>query len=107
MTIALIAVVTVITSVSVSLAAVYAKKHHHLTDTEKEDSTASDAQGRACDFGPSHDECRDQHLQETENMPKIESNQHFGECEQDSGGTACDICDNHPSLSRPETNCND
>ena len=37
--------------------AIYAKKHHRLTDTEKEDSTASDAQGRPCTFGPAHDEC--------------------------------------------------
>jgi hypothetical protein len=31
-----------------------------LTDTQKEDSTAFDSQGRACDLGSSHDECPDQ-----------------------------------------------
>jgi hypothetical protein len=33
-----------------------------LTDTQKEDSTASDAQGRPCTFGPDHDECHDEAL---------------------------------------------
>jgi hypothetical protein len=58
--IALIAIVAVITigDISMGLQTVYAKKHHHLTDTEKEDSTASDAQGNPCNFGPDHDQCR-------------------------------------------------
>lgn len=90
MAIALIAVVAVMTSVSVSLPAIMAKKHH-LTDTQKEDSTTSDKQGNPCTFGPSHDECRDQHLEKTANVPELPSNQHYGTCEEDSKGLACDI----------------
>ena len=55
--IALIAIIAIITTASVSLPTVYAKKHHHLTDTQKEDSTASDANGNECTAGPAHDEC--------------------------------------------------
>jgi hypothetical protein len=111
--ITLIAVIAVMTTASMSLPAVYAKKHHlplcdgsvqdcktqngdvckkgstedkcecaddlsdcpnspnkdeilsfnknnGLTDTQKEDSTASDANGNPCDLGPAHDECSDQ-----------------------------------------------
>jgi len=36
-----------------------AKKHHHLTDTQKEDSVATDSHGRPCNLGPAHDQCRD------------------------------------------------
>jgi hypothetical protein len=39
--------------------------HHHLTDTEQEAGIASDAHGRVCNFGPSHDECHDQFLERT------------------------------------------
>jgi hypothetical protein len=91
MTIASIAVVAVITSVSVSLPAVYAKKHHHLTDTEQEDSTASDAQGKPCNFGSSHDECRDQALQEENNFPDLPKGTHYGECEAADVGLKCDV----------------
>ena len=59
MAISLIAIVAVMTTASVSLPAVYAKKHHHLTDTQREDSTTTDSNGRACNLGPSHDQCRD------------------------------------------------
>lgn len=30
-----------------------------LSDTQKEDSTAFDSNGNPCNFGPSHDECRE------------------------------------------------
>ena len=56
--ISLITILAVLTTASMSLPAVYAKKHHHFTDTQKEDNTASDAQGNPCNFGPSHDQCR-------------------------------------------------
>jgi|SRR5689334_7229477 hypothetical protein len=57
--IALIAIVAVMTTgvIIMGLQTVYAKKHHHLTDTEKEDSTASDSNGNACTFGEHHDQC--------------------------------------------------
>jgi hypothetical protein len=99
--IALITIVAIITTASVSLPAVYAKKHHHFTDTQKEDSTASDANGNSCTFGPSHDECA--------NVLPVEKDQHIGTCEAvgNNNEAACDICDDHPSQSRPETNCND
>ena len=45
---------------------VNAKKHHHLTDTQKEDSTASDKQGNPCTFGKSYDQCRGEFLQSKE-----------------------------------------
>jgi hypothetical protein len=76
--------------------AIYAKKHH-LSDTQKEDSTASDAQGRPCNFGPSHDECRDQHL-ESEGFAPPGPGKHFGECEDSTAdapeGSKCDIENN-------------
>ena len=60
-----IAVVILVTSLGSTLMigapsaqSVLAKKHH-LTDTEQEDSTASDKLGRLCDFGPSQTECHD------------------------------------------------
>ena len=67
---------------------VYAR---HLTDTEQEAGIGADKQGRPCTFGPSHDECRDQFLERTNNLPTLPPNQHYGECEQDSEGLACDI----------------
>lgn len=77
----IIAVLLTTTTIVISPASnVSAKRHHHLTDTQKEDSTASDSQGRPCTFGPSHDECRDQFLQEKGFAP-LKSNEHFGECQ--------------------------
>jgi hypothetical protein len=103
MAIVLIAVVAVMTSVSVSLPAVYAKKYHHLTDTEKEDSTASDSNGRACDLGPSHDECPgtpghsiSTSGDDTSGMPSLPTGQHYGQCEEvgDNHELGCDIENN-------------
>jgi hypothetical protein len=54
-----------------------------LTDTEKEDSTASDAQGRPCTFSPSHDECHDQHLEDTNNLPALPKGQHYGDVKKE------------------------
>ena len=98
--IALIAVVAAMTTTSMSLPAVYAKKHHHLSDTEKEDSTASDSNGRACDLGPSHDECPgtpghsvSTSGDDTSGMPALPHGQHYGQCEErgDNNELACDI----------------
>jgi hypothetical protein len=75
-----------------SAQSVLAKKHH-LTDTEQEDSTASDELGRVCDFGPSHTECHDQFLERTNNLPELLPNQHYGECEAvgPNNELGCDI----------------
>jgi hypothetical protein len=97
--ITLIAVIAVMTTASMSLPAVYAKKHQ--SDTQKEDSTASDANGNPCNFGPSNDGCP--------NVLPPGKDQHIGTCEAvgPNNNAACDICDNHPSKSRPETDCSD
>jgi hypothetical protein len=50
-------------------------------DTEQEAGIASDKVGRVCNFGPDHDECHDQFLERTNNLPKLPPNQHYGECE--------------------------
>lgn len=93
MAIALIAVVAVMTSVSVSLPAIMAKKHH-LTDTQKEDSTTSDAQGNTCNFGPDHDQCRDQFLQ-SKGFDPLKSDEHFGDCQpSEHKGLDCEILKN-------------
>jgi len=39
--------------------AIYVQAKKHLTDTQKEDNTASDKQGNTCNLGSSHDQCRD------------------------------------------------
>lgn len=77
--------------------AIYAKHKHHLTDTEKEDSSASDAQGTPCNFGSHHDQCRDQFLESKEGGSILAPGpgKHFGECEDGSPdaplGSKCDI----------------
>ncbi|MGC2598620.1 MAG: hypothetical protein WA395_10875 [Nitrososphaeraceae archaeon] len=80
-----------------------AKKKHHLTDTQKEDSTASDSNGRACDFGPSHDECPgtpghsvSTSGDDTSGMPALPHGQHYGQCEEvgDNNELGCDIENN-------------
>jgi hypothetical protein len=49
-------------------------------DTEQEAGIASDKVGRPRTFGPSHDECRDQFLERTNNLPELPPNQpHFRE----------------------------
>jgi hypothetical protein len=101
--IVLIAIVAIITTASVSLPAVYAKKHHHLTDTQQEDSTASDAQGNPCNFGSHHDQCRDQFLESKEggNILPAGPGKHFGECEDATAGapqgSKCDVLNNDGS----------
>ena len=82
MAIALIAVVAVMTSVSVSLPAIMAKKHH-LTDTQKEDRTASDANGNPCIYGPAHDVCG----------PQLKTGNINQDCEDKGGdiGLVCDV----------------
>ena len=40
-------------------------------DTEQEAGIGADKQGRPCTFGPSHDECRDQFLECTANLPTL------------------------------------
>ena len=76
------------------------KHHNHLTDTQREDSTASDAQGNTCNFGRHHDQCRDQFLASKEggNILPPGPGKHFGECEDGDAdhplGTKCDIEDN-------------
>jgi len=64
--------------------AIYAKKHHHLTDTEKEDGTATDKVGRLCNEGPHHDECHDQFLESKAggNIEPAGPGKHLGECEE-------------------------
>ncbi|HEY7572342.1 MAG TPA: hypothetical protein VH796_13325 [Nitrososphaeraceae archaeon] len=73
--------------------------------TEQEAGVASDKMGRVCNYGPSHDECRDPFLERTENLPVLPANQHYGECEQDSKGLACDILNDggspNPGVSSP------
>ena len=94
MGIALIAIVAIITTASVSLPAVYGKKHHHFTDTQKEDSTASDANGNPCDFGPAHDECGSTDLSKEPMIPihstLLKKGEH-SECE-DEGGDIGLVC---------------
>jgi hypothetical protein len=69
---------------------VEAKKHHR-SDTEAEDSTASDSQGRPCTFGPSHDECRDQFL-ESKGFDPLKPGEHFGDCQpSEHKGLECEI----------------
>ena len=93
--IALIVIVAIITTASVSLPAVYAKKHRHLTDTEKEDGTASDKVGRPCNEGPHHDECHDQFLESKAggNIEPAGPGKHLGECEEvgDNNELACEV----------------
>jgi hypothetical protein len=101
--IALIAIVAIITTASVSFPAVYAKKHHHLTDTEKEDSTASDSQGRTCDFGSHNDECPNSSNTEpngttaddgsdVSGFAKLPKGQHYGNCQpSEHKGLDCEI----------------
>ena len=63
---------------------VMAKKHHHLTDTEKEDGTATDKVGRLRNEGPHHDECHDQFLESKAggNIEPAGPGKHLGECEE-------------------------
>ena len=88
-----------LTTASISLPAVYAKKHH-LSDTQKEDSTAGDSQGNPCDLGRHHDQCKDQFLQSKEGgkFDPPGPGKHFGECEDSTAdaplGSKCDIEDN-------------
>jgi hypothetical protein len=42
---------------------------HRLTDTEQEAGITSDAQGRPCTFGPSHDECQYRFLEKIPGTP--------------------------------------
>jgi len=86
--ISLITILAVLTTASMSLPAVYAKKHHHFTDTQKEDSTASDANGNPCNFGPAHDECRGPDIPV---HPALVKNGEHAECE-DKGGTIGVVC---------------
>jgi hypothetical protein len=71
--------------------AIYAKKHHHLTDTEKEDGTAADKVGRE---GPHHDECHDQFLESKAggNIEPAGPGKHLGECEVGNDNhLACEV----------------
>lgn len=59
---------------------------HRLTDTEKEDGIASDANGIPCTFGPNHDGCKDKIADDgtdVSNFPKLPLGQHYGICEED------------------------
>ena len=101
-------VITVMLVIGSPAIMVNAKKHRHLTDTEKEDGTATDKVGRSCNEGSNHDQCHDQSLEEQGVLPAGKG-KHLGECEErgDNNVLACDLCDDHPSDSRPETNCRD
>ena len=59
----------------------------------QEAGIGADKQGIPCTFGPSHDECRDQFLERTNNLPTLPSNQHYGECEAvgPNNELGCDI----------------
>ena len=59
-------------------------KKHHLTDTEKEDGTATDKVSRLCNEGPHHDECHDQFLESKAggNIEPAGPGKHLGECEE-------------------------
>ena len=84
--------------------AIYAKHKHHLTDTEKEDSTASDKQDNPCNFGPDHDQCRDQFI-ESQGFAPLKSDEHFGECQpgegKHEGDTDCEIVNDNDPKSFP------
>ena len=56
--ITVVAIVALAMVLTVGIAGNIQAKKHHLTDTQKEDSTSSDIQGRPCNFGPDHDQCR-------------------------------------------------
>ena len=59
-------------------------------DSCQENGIASDKMGRfvmKVQIMMKHD----QYLERTANMPSLPSNQHYGECEEDSKGLACDI----------------
>ena len=104
--VSIIAVVMAIMVVGIAtspITNVMAKKHHHLTDTEKEDSTTSDSNDRACDLGPSHDECPgtpghsvSTSGDDTSGMPALPHGQHYGQCEEvgDNNELGCDIENN-------------
>ena len=96
--------VIMIVGMTASTPAIMAKKHHHLTDTQKEDSTTSDAQGNTCNFGPHHDECRDQFLQ-SKGFAPLKSDEHFGECQpgegKHEGDTDCEIVNDNDPKSFP------
>ena len=93
-------VVSIVTTGIATGTAVMAKKNHHLTDTQKEDSTATDAQGNICNFGSHHDECRDQFLESNAggNILPAGPGKHFGECEDATAdaplGSKCDVVNN-------------
>jgi hypothetical protein len=61
-----IAIIVIAVIAMMTAGQVYAKKHHHLTDTQKEDSSASDVYGRPCNFGPDYDQCKVQFEQSKE-----------------------------------------
>jgi hypothetical protein len=90
-------VITVMLVIGSPAIYVNAKKHHHLSDTQKEDSTASDKQGNTCNFGPSHDQCRDEFLQSKDGGSILAPGpgKHFGECEDSRPdaplGSKCDV----------------
>jgi hypothetical protein len=69
------------------------KAHENCDDSCQEAGIASDKMGRVCDFGPSHDECRDQFLERTNDLPILPPNQHYGECEAvgPNNELGCDI----------------
>jgi len=91
-----VVMVTLLTALVVaSPATIVQAKKHHLTDTEKEDGTATDKVGRPCNEGPHHDQCHDQFLESKEggNILPAGPGKHLGECEEvgNDGHLACEV----------------
>jgi hypothetical protein len=98
-----IAIIVIAVIAMMTAGQVYAKKHHHLTDTQKEDSTASDSQGRTCEFGPQNDECPNSSNTEPKGttsddgsdvsgFAKLPKGEHYGDCQpSEHKGLDCEI----------------
>ena len=55
---------TILGAIVVIILMIGARTVYALTDTQKEAGVASDAQGRVCNYGPSHDRCLKPFIQE-------------------------------------------
>jgi hypothetical protein len=60
-------------------------------DTEQEAGIGADSLDRPCTYGPDHDECHDQFLERTYNLPTLPPNQYYGVCIETGPKLTCDI----------------
>ncbi len=60
-------------------------------DSCQENGIGGDSLDRPCTYGPDHDECHDQFLERTHNLPALPPNQYYGACIETGPKVTCDI----------------